>query len=901
MNVIEFFTNPHILFFIAMSAVKIALLVVVVIMFFRQKEISSPMLWFSLFLVESSLWSLVQIPLAASTGAQFAFWNSIQEVFVSFAMPLVLCLVLVFVGKEKVLRNIASILFIFFPAIILLFLYWKTDAVIIHDFTRAIQTPWGYEYLRQEIPWDNIILTFYCVYSLIELGIYYLRENDAIRKRHVLLLFIAILIPMAIDILFKGILPLIFVIPEFPISSIGLLAMCLVFGVTLIRYEKEFFSTAEASSDVFQIFPGSLIILDAHYLIRMVNMQLLDALHMQKEALIGKPFATIVKDSQVQERWQKDVFDRLIAGNEITNVEESLVASDGTSMLVSVRANIKRTDEGKIRMIMLFISDLSEAKKKEQEMIRAIEQSEKQNILLQDNKSAMLNLLEDARMLEEDLKRERDRANAIVSSMSEGLFVVDSKGQIVLINPMAKKLLGLESDKVIGRPLTDVVMMRKGKKDVASSDRPLHHVLATGVPVTYGLEDDYYLRSIDGQMIPVSLSIAPLRHGEEIVGALETFHDTTRDKQVKETIEQTVEERTLQLKEEQARLTASINSLEMGFILTDIDGGIISKNPAASSLLNLPWGTKNFADMEEALKGSSSLVELHNKARNEHKPVDKRNVSYGGKFIDIFIAPIYIGGRDEDFIGSVLLIQDQTEAKVLERSRDEFFSIASHELRTPLTAIRGNTSLIQEHYSDKLDPELKEMIGDVHDSSIRLIDIVNDFLNMGRLEQQRFTFKNEPFKMEDLITSALKEYEVTGSRQQLGLEFVQPATPIHPAFADRERVRQVLVNLIGNSLKFTEKGGVKVFVREDSGMVEVSITDTGHGIPLQNQALLFHKFQQAGDSLFTRDTTKGTGLGLYISKLMIEAMGGKIWLVKSEEGVGSTFAFSLPLASTGAL
>ena len=96
-------------------------------------------------------------------------------------------------------------------------------------------------------------------------------------------------------------------------------------------------------------------------------------------------------------------------------------------------------------------------------------------------------------------------------------------------------------------------------------------------------------------------------------------------------------------------------------------------------------------------------------------------------------------------------------------------------------------------------------------------------------------------------------------------------------------------------------GGITISSAVSDGMVQVSIADTGRGIPLNNQALLFHKFQQAGDSLFTRDTTKGTGLGLYISKLMIEGMGGKIWLVKSEEGKGSVFAFTVPIAKTSAI
>jgi PAS domain S-box-containing protein len=533
---------------------------------------------------------------------------------------------------------------------------------------------------------------------------------------------------------------------------------------------------------------------------------------------------------------------------------------------------------------------------KEVEIDTTIKNMREQNALLQDNKKAMLNLLEDSRILEDELKAERDRATAIVSSMSEGLFMVDREYRVVLMNKMAEKLLGLAGKKVIGENMTSVTWMYQGDKELPIQERPLMRTLTSGEPIILGLEDNYYFKGPEGKPFPTALSTAALKRDDKIVGALVTFHDITRDKEVKNTIEKMVEDRTLQLKEEQARLTASINSLELGFILTDIDGGIISKNPATGSIMNLPWGIKSLKDIDGVLRTSFSLIDLHNKARNERKPVDIRNISFGGKFIALFVAPIYVGNRDEDFIGTAILVQDQTEAKVLERSRDEFFSIASHELRTPLTAIRGNTSLIQDHYSEHLDPELKEMIGDIHDSSIRLIDIVNDFLNMGRLEQQRFTFKNEAFSIEDLITDALKEYQVTGSRAKLSLDFEKPAVPLPKAFADRERVRQILVNLIGNSLKFTEQGGVKVTVKSDDGLVTVLVSDTGRGIALQNQALLFHKFQQAGESLFTRDTTKGTGLGLYISKLMIEGMGGKIWLAQSEEHKGSTFAFALPIA-----
>ena len=143
----------------------------------------------------------------------------------------------------------------------------------------------------------------------------------------------------------------------------------------------------------------------------------------------------------------------------------------------------------------------------------------------------------------------------------------------------------------------------------------------------------------------------------------------------------------------------------------------------------------------------------------------------------------------------------------------------------------------------------------------------------------------------------LREYQVTGSRAKLSLELREPKESIPAVWADKDRVKQVLINFIGNGLKFTKQGGVFVdLVVEENGCVKVSVTDTGIGIAEENQQLLFRKFQQAESNIHTRDTTKGTGLGLYISKLITEGMGGNIALEKSEVGKGSIFSFTLPVA-----
>jgi len=251
-------------------------------------------------------------------------------------------------------------------------------------------------------------------------------------------------------------------------------------------------------------------------------------------------------------------------------------------------------------------------------------------------------------------------------------------------------------------------------------------------------------------------------------------------------------------------------------------------------------------------------------------------------------------------IGTVVLFEDITQAKVMERSKDEFFSIASHELRTPLTSIRGNSSMMMDYYADALkDPTLKEMVTDIHESSTRLIDIVNDFLDVSRIEQGKIRFDFAEVELDKVIEQVAYEIQITLADKKVSLD-VEPKIlgDLPRAAGDADRIQQVLYNLVGNAVKFTEAGGtVTVMAAKSGDMLKVTVTDTGRGIPLDTQKFLFHKFQQAGSSIITRDTTRGTGLGLYISKLLIDGMRGEIWLEKSQPDKGSTFAFTLPIAT----
>lgn len=365
----------------------------------------------------------------------------------------------------------------------------------------------------------------------------------------------------------------------------------------------------------------------------------------------------------------------------------------------------------------------------------------------------------------------------------------------------------------------------------------------------------------------------------------------------KENVERKVIERTMELSNVKAKLDSSIENLPLGFLMVDADEKYIVVNSLTKKILGGKDEKDNLLKLKKVLKDKIDLSKFISKDGTDKRRLNFSNVEISGRYYQFLLSPILSHDIKEVFIGVVILIQDTTEAKILERSKDEFFSIASHELRTPLTAIRGNTSMILEYYADAIkEPELKAMVDDIHESSIRLINIVNDFLNVSRLEQSRMVFDIKEFDMDEIIRETLKEYNVTGSRKKLSLDYEKLPTPLPLVLGDADKVRQVLINLVGNSLKFTTKGGVKITTEVTDKFVKVLVSDTGRGIPLKQQSLLFHKFQQTGESLFTRDTAGGSGLGLYISRMMLEGMGGEVKLEKSETNVGSTFSFTVPLA-----
>ncbi len=519
------------------------------------------------------------------------------------------------------------------------------------------------------------------------------------------------------------------------------------------------------------------------------------------------------------------------------------------------------------------------------------------------------------------LQNERDQAKAVVEALGEGLFVVDAELKIAQVNPTACKLLAITPDEAIGMNLHDVFPLYQNNSSFLPTHRPIADVLRKGKAISSAVVDGYMSQSRAGGTFPIIFSATPIRSGGKVIGAVEVFRDITDIQRYEEelrmakaTVEQKVVDRTRQLRETQNRLFTFLDNMPLGVVILDQSKRL---NFANSAIIKL---VKRISDKDILVVGDtaeslfSQMVLYNRKERKvipadhnpllqvfDGRPAHSRDIEIqSGEVsipVEIFATPLFNEQGRVNFV--IVVTKDITEEIILDRSKDEFFSIASHELRTPLTAIRGNTSLIQEYFGEKInDPELKEMIQDIHQSSVQLIGIVNDFLNVSRLEQGKMKFEKQAFDVQEVVKSVLFEYEKSANERGLFLECNTKSLPQGQStmvVADPTKTKEVLVNLVGNGLKYTERGGVVLSCAVVDGYIRLRIADTGRGITSDGKKLLFHKFQQTGNNLYTRDTTKSTGLGLYISKMIAEGMGGRVFLEYSEPGKGSVFSLDLPL------
>ena len=249
------------------------------------------------------------------------------------------------------------------------------------------------------------------------------------------------------------------------------------------------------------------------------------------------------------------------------------------------------------------------------------------------------------------------------------------------------------------------------------------------------------------------------------------------------------------------------------------------------------------------------------------------------------------------FIGVLLigifLVRSVIKVKELDEAKSEFLSIASHQLRTPLSFIKGNVSMTLEGTWGKLTPGQKMELEKVYISNERLIKLVDDLLDISRIESGRMEYSFESVSLEEMAENMVKDFLPMARMKNLDLKYERPEKPLSKVKADSLKIRQVIMNLIDNAIKYTEEGRITIGLKEKDNKVIFWVKDTGIGIAPGEQKLLFQKFSRVTEA--TKTKTEGLGIGLYLGAELIKAHKGKIWVESEGERKGSTFYFELPV------
>lgn len=351
-----------------------------------------------------------------------------------------------------------------------------------------------------------------------------------------------------------------------------------------------------------------------------------------------------------------------------------------------------------------------------------------------------------------------------------------------------------------------------------------------------------------------------------------------------------------ELGEEKKQTEEVVRSMAEGVIMVNKKGEIMLMNPAAEKLLGVKKEDKIGQSVLKDLK-EEQLVSLVQQPTDPGKGKEIVIQSQNDQIKKVLLASnAVIESEDGKTVGFVSVISDVTKQRELENLKNTFLTNISHDLRTPITCIHGSLQLLSDTTINKLTPSQEKFVTIALNNVKRLSRLINDLLDLSKLEAKKFTIKPAPFRVDDLIQTLVNEFSAWSKTKAITIQAdIQRPLEIE---ADQDRIGQVLTNLIGNALKFTPNGGTITLTGhrlKDAQKVELGVRDTGPGIAKKDFQKLFEKFSRIESPAM--QGISGTGLGLTIAKEIVELHGGRIW-VESQEGKGSYFAFELPLKHT---
>ncbi|MGM0604030.1 MAG: ATP-binding protein [Bacillota bacterium] len=336
---------------------------------------------------------------------------------------------------------------------------------------------------------------------------------------------------------------------------------------------------------------------------------------------------------------------------------------------------------------------------------------------------------------------------------------------------------------------------------------------------------------------------------------------------------------------EKEKSEAVVNNLSSPLIVTDHEHKIVLINETAKELFSVTKDVIN-THFLEVIQAEEIFEYIKNPEAKEKRTFKLKK---DDKERHYRISTKQVIDEDEEYQFTVTLLEDITSLKEIDNMKSEFVSTVSHEFRTPLTSMNMGLSLVINEDTGELNEEQRELLEAAYEDVERLTELVNDLLDLSKIESGRIEMEFDKVDINDIIGKTLNPFYKQAEEKEIELKFNQEENNIF-AWADPSKISWVISNLVGNALRYADEGEIEINSEVKGRRVLVSVADNGPGIPREYQSKIFDKFVRAGND---KDEKSGTGLGLAISKEIITAHNGRIW-VESEEGEGSTFSFYIP-------
>ena len=548
----------------------------------------------------------------------------------------------------------------------------------------------------------------------------------------------------------------------------------------------------------------------------------------------------------------------VVEAGQVIEDEEEFVREDGVHTFLTVKFPID-DGAGKIVAIGAIGTDITERKRAQE----ALEQLKQQNELL-------------------------------LSSAGEGIYGLDTQGRTTFVNPAAAMMIGWKVEELIGKPQHDI--LHHTKPDGSPYPReecPIYAAFKDGG--VHHVTDEVFWRK-DGSSFPVEYVSTPIRERGEITGAVVIFRDITERKRAEK------------LSQRLGRiLDNSFNEIYVfdaqTYRFTQINQGALNNLGYTMEELKhmTPWDLKpafdeqSFAALVEPLhRGEKELLIFeteHQRKDGSLYPVEVRLQLSRTEAPPVFVA--IIADITERKLAEETIHAAREQAELANRTKSEFLANMSHELRTPLNAIIGFSEIIRtETFGPVGNAKYGEYVTDIHNSAHHLLNLINDVLDLSKVESGKDELYEEDLKVPDLVDNACRLIRQRAEKHAIKLN-IELADELPYLRADERKLKQVLVNLLSNAVKFTDAGGkvtLRVWCHSDSGFV-FQVSDTGIGIASEDIPKVLSQFGQV-ESTFSRQH-EGTGLGLPLTKSLVELHGGSLDL-QSKAGVGTTVTVRLP-------